>query len=83
MKHLNTVLLWAALSLISVGDSGAVLQVERFNSDQARSCEEFARSGTPGEVQAQPSCCQGKKGVCGCRAGTIVCCDKSFSSCKC
>ncbi len=80
MKHLNAMLLLAALSLLSVGDSGAELQVERINSDQARSCEEFVRSGAPGEILAQPACCQGKKGVCGCRAGRIVCCDGSFSS---
>lgn len=42
---------------------------------------------TPGpcnELVAQQGCCAKNKGVCGCRAGKIVCCDKSFDqSCKC
>lgn len=28
---------------------------------------------------AQLACCKGNKGVCGCRAGKIVCCDNSTS----
>ncbi len=32
----------------------------------------------------QPACCKANKGVCGCRAGKIVCCDKTFSdTCTC
>lgn len=36
-------------------------------------------------VQAgQSDCCKGHKGVCGCRAGKIVCCDNSASpNCTC
>lgn len=29
---------------------------------------------------AQTECCKGKKGICGCRAGKIVCCDGSAST---
>jgi hypothetical protein len=33
---------------------------------------------------SQSDCCKGHKGVCGCRAGKIVCCDNSISpSCTC
>jgi hypothetical protein len=33
---------------------------------------------------SQSDCCKGHKGVCGCRAGKIVCCDNSSSpSCTC
>jgi hypothetical protein len=33
---------------------------------------------------AQTDCCKGHKGVCGCRAGKIVCCDKTISpTCTC
>ncbi|MBU1666568.1 MAG: hypothetical protein KKG92_14390 [Gammaproteobacteria bacterium] len=33
---------------------------------------------------SQSDCCKGHKGVCGCRAGKIVCCDNSASpSCTC
>lgn len=32
----------------------------------------------------QSDCCKGHKGVCGCRAGKIVCCDNTASaSCTC
>jgi hypothetical protein len=34
--------------------------------------------------QQQQSCCKANKGVCGCRAGKIVCCDKTFAEgCSC
>lgn len=33
---------------------------------------------------SQSDCCKGHKGVCGCRAGKIVCCDNSISTnCTC
>lgn len=33
---------------------------------------------------SQSDCCKGHKGVCGCRAGKIVCCDNSTSpTCTC
>lgn len=33
---------------------------------------------------SQDDCCKGHKGVCGCRAGKIVCCDNSISlNCTC
>ena len=33
---------------------------------------------------AQQACCTKNKGVCGCRAGKIVCCDKTFAEgCTC
>ncbi len=35
-------------------------------------------------AQQQQSCCKENKGVCGCRAGKIVCCDKTFAeNCPC
>lgn len=30
-------------------------------------------------AQIQTECCKGHKGICGCRAGKIVCCDNSTS----
>ena len=30
-------------------------------------------------VQQQQDCCKANKGICGCRAGKIVCCDKTFA----
>jgi hypothetical protein len=33
---------------------------------------------------SQSDCCKGHKGVCGCRAGKIVCCDNTTSpNCTC
>ncbi|MDZ7595924.1 MAG: hypothetical protein U0932_14860 [Thiobacillus sp.] len=29
---------------------------------------------------AQINCCKGHKGICGCRAGKIVCCDNTIST---
>lgn len=54
-----------------------------------------ARAGDPATCAApdrrdrlaqvsQTDCCKGHKGVCGCRAGKIVCCDNTVSaSCTC
>lgn len=33
----------------------------------------------PGVNFAQLDCCKGHKGICGCRAGKIVCCDNAIS----
>ena len=40
----------------------------------------------PGQLAegSQTDCCKGHKGVCGCRAGKIVCCDNTTSvNCTC
>lgn len=33
-----------------------------------------------GDKLAQIDCCKGHKGICGCRAGKIVCCDNTTST---
>ncbi len=41
---------------------------------------------TPGHLAqvTQTDCCKGHKGICGCRAGKIVCCDNTISpTCTC
>jgi len=36
------------------------------------------------QQQQQQGCCKANKGICGCRAGKIVCCDKTFAEgCPC
>ena len=36
------------------------------------------------QQQQQQNCCKANKGICGCRAGKIVCCDKTFAEgCSC
>ncbi|MDD5388558.1 MAG: hypothetical protein PHD37_04390 [Gallionellaceae bacterium] len=42
------------------------------------------QSGQHTAQVSQSDCCKGHKGVCGCRAGKIVCCDNSASpNCTC
>ena len=79
MKHLLAVALIVALSMLAGGDSGAVL-----NAGGDAICDAVMRDGVSKEVLAQQPCCQRNQGICGCRAGKIVCCDKTFSpNCKC
>ena len=79
MKHFYVLLLMAALSMLAGGDSAAV---PAGASDGA--CQALMDSGASKEVLAQQGCCAQNYGVCGCRAGRIVCCDKSFSpNCNC
>ena len=59
-----------ALMLVSVADSAI---------DPVQVC--LAAATTP---EQQQDCCKANKGVCGCRAGKIVCCDKTFAdNCPC
>ena len=84
MRYLHAMLLLSVLSLMTVGDTRAVPQAERARLDQSQSCQELVKSGASPELLAQKACCQANKGVCGCRAGKIVCCDKTFSKdCAC
>ncbi len=48
----------------------------------AQAALEACPDALPGITLAQvdgTDCCKGKKGICGCRAGKIVCCDSSTS----
>ena len=85
MRHLLVVLLLVAWSVIAVGETGADRSVEKTLATQAQSCSEAVQTGAAGEHLAQQQeCCKGQKGVCGCRAGKIVCCDGKFSEgCTC
>ena len=59
-----------ALMLVSVADSAI---------DPVQVCLAAATT-----AQQQQDCCKANKGVCGCRAGKIVCCDKTFAdNCPC
>ena len=81
MKHFFAVVLIAALSVLAGGDTGAVA---RFNAGSDAVCEAVMNNGASKEVLAQQPCCQNNQGICGCRAGKIVCCDKTFSpACTC
>ena len=45
-----------------------------------QSAAEACRESLAGEQLAQIHCCKANKGICGCRAGKIVCCDTTVSS---
>lgn len=70
MRTLIAVLALAGMSLFSVADTTA---------DTMQACLRAATT-----LEQQQDCCKANKGVCGCRAGKIVCCDKTFSpDCTC
>jgi len=82
MKHLLT----AALFFAWIAPLGAAQAVPPETSPQARAAAPLALC--PPEVRlaqlSQTECCKGHKGVCGCRAGRIVCCDNTPSAhCTC
>lgn len=85
MKHLHWMVLLVVLSVAGAGGTGASLRTETATPDQAgSSCAASVTGGAAGEALAQQACCKANKGVCGCRAGKIVCCDKTFSdTCTC
>ena len=85
MRRLHLVLLLVAWSVFAVGETGADRGVVKPLAPLSQSCDEAAQPGAAGDRLAQqPACCQGQKGVCGCRAGKIVCCDGKFSEgCTC
>jgi len=84
MKRLHLLLLLATVSVFAAGETGAEWVVATAQVSQSQSCGEAVQSGASGERLAQQGCCKGQKGVCGCRAGKIVCCDGKFSEgCTC
>lgn len=65
------------LAGLSPIDSACVIDAKNHADDQA-----------PGHLRtaqvSQTDCCKGHKGICGCRAGKIVCCDNTISpTCTC
>lgn len=70
MRYLIAILALAGMSLVSVADTA---------DDPTRACLRAAAT-----QEQQQECCKANKGVCGCRAGKIVCCDKTFAdNCSC
>jgi len=62
----------------TAADSGAsaLLATARHDAAAAQACLARAK----GDRVAQINCCSGHKGVCGCRAGKIICCDNTSST---
>lgn len=81
--HIRTLLAVLALasaffSLPAAADSSAraLLAAARHDAAATQACLARAK----GDQVAQINCCSGHKGVCGCRAGKIVCCDNTTST---
>jgi len=56
--------------------ASALLAAARHDAAAAQACLARAK----GDRMAQINCCSGHKGVCGCRAGKIICCDGTAST---
>ena len=80
-------LLLFAFTLAEAGDSTVVPTpvTTAVVQSGAQSCTGSVSKGAASSQVAQGGgCCNGHKGVCGCRAGKIICCDKSFAAnCPC
>jgi hypothetical protein len=85
MRRLHLVLLLVVWSVFSVAETGADRGIAKPLASEAQACLEAAQTSAAADLLAQqPACCKANKGVCGCRAGKIVCCDKTFSdTCTC
>lgn len=68
----------AFFALPAAADSSARALLSAASHDAAttQACLAHAK----GDRVAQINCCSGHKGVCGCRAGKIVCCDNTRST---
>ena len=74
MRQLLVLALLASMTVFAAADSVST-------PDEAQLCLQSAQGGTLAQQQA---CCKAHKGICGCRAGKIVCCDKTFAEdCPC
>jgi hypothetical protein len=52
----------------------------RHESAALQACPANTSQGVSLAQTFQTACCKGNKGICGCRAGKIVCCDGSTST---
>ena len=89
MKTLTTLLLLAALAM---SGAASAAQIDAGSGAAAPTTAIPALAACPAPTAprvdtaqiSQSDCCKGHKGVCGCRAGKIVCCDGSVSpNCTC
>ena len=68
------------------GTPDVPLQVDTANKVASPALQACPSPGQPFNLSqiSQTDCCKGHKGVCGCRAGKIVCCDGTASpNCTC
>jgi hypothetical protein len=82
--RLSTLLfaLLLAVSLPAFADStpaNLLSAATRQDSPPLQACPATARGMNFAQI-AQTDCCKAHKGICGCRAGKIVCCDNTVST---
>lgn len=87
---MNRIFIRCFLTLFLVVSGLSVWAVEKDRTvvtpgqETVAACQAMGEGFDPGVQLAQSSCCKGRKGVCGCRAGKIVCCDgKPDRTCSC
>jgi len=87
MRIIYAIVVLFAVTLAHAGDTAIVPNppVAATAASSAQSCAENTAGGAAaGQLAQGGACCKANKGVCGCRAGKIVCCDKSFAAnCPC
>jgi hypothetical protein len=84
MKHILLVLLMSWIAPLLAADVASARDAALQSVPQVESVQtECAIPDRLSQV-SQGDCCKGHKGVCGCRAGKIVCCDNTTSAtCTC
>ena len=72
----------AFLMLPAAADStaGGTPAATQQKTISAEACVAQAKGKGMHLAQIQTACCKAHKGICGCRAGKIVCCDNSTSN---
>jgi hypothetical protein len=91
LRLMFTLLVWLTVlpfSLPSVVKADSGQAVAAGQSSSQVSTPALQPCPVPGKLDvaetSQADCCKGHKGICGCRAGKIVCCDRAVSSsCTC
>lgn len=84
MKHiLAIVLLFAWIAPLGAAETATPAKGMRVQVENSAVVSPCPPEALLAQV-SQSDCCKGHKGVCGCRAGKIVCCDNTTSAtCTC
>ncbi|HMM46566.1 MAG TPA: hypothetical protein PKC12_01115 [Thiobacillaceae bacterium] len=69
----------AAFVFPAAGSAATANDIDRSAATQAEATQ-ACLTKREGRHLAQIDCCKGHKGICGCRAGKIICCDGSAST---
>lgn len=78
-SSLMATLALVATALIPPASAQDTVPQQTVTSAEA-AASDTCRDGANGTHVAQIHCCKANKGICGCRAGKIVCCDRTASN---